>query len=190
MVSRIRHTLRLVSTRTAAWLAATLAVAAGCELQGTTAPDIDSRVVVHAVLNPTSSVQIIIVERTLRSIVRTTPNETHPYEPIGNARVVIYGSRGDSAVASKATGTGVNDGVYRVSSITITDGSPGNAQPNVLRVRPGERYRLHVETTLGVALGETTIPEAGPVDGSRRTFNLDRDTLRISTANVRNAAGF
>ena len=190
-VNRVTGTLRFIGTRAAALIAAgTIAIGAGCELQGTTAPDIDERVVVHAVLNPTSNVQIIIVERTLRSIVRTTPNETQPYEPIGNARVVIYGSREDSSVATKATGTGVSDGVYRVPSITITDGSAGTAQPNVLRLRPGERYRLRVETTLGVALGETTIPEAGPVDGSRRTFNLDRDTLRVNTANVRNAAGF
>jgi hypothetical protein len=164
-------------------------VAGGCEIKGTTAPEIDARLVVHAVLNPTSSVQTIIVERTLRSIVRTS-SETRPYEPISNARVVIYGPRQDSVVAPRATGTGVSDGVYRVSSITVTDGSPGNAQPNVLRLRPGERYRLRVETTLGVALGETTIPAAGSVDGSRRTFNLDRDTLRVSTASVRNAAGF
>ena len=56
--------------------------------------------------------------------------------------------------------------------------------PNVSRLRPGERYRLRVETTLGVALGETTTPAAGLLDGSRRTFNLDRDTLRINTAAV------
>jgi len=190
MVKLVRCAVRLVGTRTAGLFAAALAIATGCELQGTTAPEIDARVVVHAVLNPTSSVQIIIVERTLRSIVRTTSKETQPYEPISNARVVIYGPREDSAVATKATGAGVNDGVYRVSSITVTDGSPANAQPNVLRLRPGERYRLRVETSLGVALGETTIPAAGPADGSRRTFNLDRDTLRINTANLRNAAGF
>lgn len=188
-VSRVNRAVRLVGTRAAALLGAG-AIAGGCELQGTTAPQIDQRVVVHAVLNPTSNVQIIIVERTLRSIVRTTSNETAPYEPIGDARVVIYGPREDSSVATKATGTGVSDGVYRVPSITVTDGSAGTAQPNVLRLRPGERYRLRVETTLGVALGETTIPAAGPVDGSRRTFNLDRDTLRVSTAGVRNAAGF
>lgn len=164
-------------------------IAGGCEIKGTTAPDLEPRVVVHAVLNPTSGVQTILVERTLRSI---SPNagETRQFEPIGNARVVIYGPRGDSAVATRAGGVGVSIGTYRVSSVTITDGSAGNVQPNVLRIRPGERYRLRVETTIGTAVGETTIPVSGPVDGARRTFNLDRDTLRANVANVRNAAGF
>jgi len=141
------------------------------------------------VLNPTSGAQTIIVERTLRSIGRST-GDTRLFEPIGNARVVIYGPREDSAVATRAMGTGVSAGAYRVSSVTITDGSAGNFQPNVLRIRPGERYRLRVETTIGIAVGETTIPVSGPVDGARRTFNVDRDTLRANMANVRNAAGF
>lgn len=164
-------------------------IAGGCEIKGTTAPDLEPRVVVHAVLNPTSGVQTILVERTVQSIARN-PGETPQFEPIGNARVVIYGPRADSAVATRAGGTGVSIGTYRVSSITITDGSAGTVQPNVLRIRPGERYRLRVETTIGVAVGETTIPVSGTVDGARRTFNLDRDTLRASVANVRNAAGF
>jgi hypothetical protein len=186
----VRHTHHSPVARVPALVAAlTTAIAAGCEIKGTTAPELEPRVVVHAVLNPTSGVQTIIVERTLRSVVRTS-RETPQYEPINNARVVIYGPREDSAIATRATGTGVSAGVYRVSSITITDGSAGNAQPNALRLRPGERYRLRVETTIGVAVGETTIPVSGPVDGARRTFNLDRDTLRVSTANVRNAAGF
>jgi hypothetical protein len=164
-------------------------IASGCEIKGSTAPELESRVVVHAVLNPTSGVQTILVERTVRSIVRN-PGETPQFEPIGNARVVIYGPREDSAVATRAGGTGVSIGTYRVSSVTITDGSAGNVQPNVLRIRPGERYRLRVETTIGIAVGETTIPVSGTVDGARRTFNLDRDTLRANVANVRNAAGF
>ncbi len=186
----VRRTRRPLGARiTALFAALTTSVAAGCEIKGTAAPEIESRVVVHAVLNPTSGVQTVIVERSLRSIVRTA-RETPQYEEIGNARVVFYGPRGDSAVAGKATGTGVSDGVYRVSSITITDGSTGNVQPNVLRLRPGERYRLRVETAIGVAVGETTIPVSEPVDGARRTFNLDRDTLRAKTANVRQAAGY
>jgi uncharacterized protein DUF4249 len=160
-----------------------------CEIKGTTAPALEPRVVVHAVLNPTSGVQIVTVERTLRSVVRTS-GDTPPYDPIDDAVVVIYGPRGDSVVARRATGTGASDGVYRVSSITITDGSAGDAQPNVLRVRPGERYRLRVETSIGVVAGETTIPVGGPSDGSRVTFNLDHDTLRVDAATVRNAAGF
>jgi hypothetical protein len=162
-------------------------LAAGCEIAGTTAPDVDRRVVVHAVLNPSVTQQTIIVERTLRSVAPTVEG-VQAYEPIANARVVIYGPRQDSVVAVRP-GT-ADAGVYRVSSVTVTDGSAGTAPPNVLRLRPGERYRLRVETTLGVAVGETTIPEGGSIDGTRRTFNLDRDTLRLNLVAVRHAAGF
>jgi len=185
----VRRTRRLRGARVMALVAVLAASIAGCEIKGTTAPELEPRVVVHAVLNPTSGVQIVTVERTLRSVVRTS-SETPPYDPINDALVVIYGPRGDSVVARRATGTGVSAGVYRVSSMTITDGSAGDAQPNVLRVRPGERYRLRVETSIGVAVGETTIPIGGPVDGSRVTFNLDHDTLRVDTTTVRNAAGY
>jgi hypothetical protein len=85
---------------------------------------------------------------------------------------------------------GANDGIYRVTSVTITNGSPGTAPPNVLRVRPGERYTLRVETPLGVVAGATTVPVAGPIDGVRRTFNVDRDTLRANVSAVRGAAGY
>jgi len=164
-----------------------LGFASGCELAGTTAPDVEPRVVVHAVLNPTSSQQSVIVERTLKSI-GPNPGTEGLYEPIGDARVVIYGERDDSVVvAGQSSGL---PGTYRLQSVTITDGSAGTAPPNVLRLRPGERYRLRVETTLGVVSGQTTIPVVGPVDGARRTFNLDHDTLRVDPTRVRNAAGF
>lgn len=175
--------------RVAVLVAGVVVVAGGCELAGTTAPAIEPRVVVHAVLNPAGIVQTVSVERTLRSVARTS-GETTPYEPIGDARVVIYGPRQDSVIATRATGTGVSSGVYRAPSITVTDGSAGNAGPNVLRVRPGERYRLRVETSIGVVTGETIIPVGGPVDAVRRTFNVDGDTLRVNTSSVRNVAGF
>ena len=185
----VRHGRRPLGACAVALVVVLAASIAGCEIKGTTAPALEPRVVVHAVLNPTSGVQIVSVERTLRSVVRTS-SETPPYDPVNDALVVIYGPRGDSVVARRATGTGVSPGIYRVSSITVMDGSGDDAQPNVLRIRPGERYRLRVETSIGVAVGETTIPVAGPMDGSRIAFNLDHDTLRVDTTNVRNAAGF
>ena len=178
----------MVSDRARAVLATLgVALATACEIAGTTAPDVDRRVVVHAVLNPSVSQQTIIVERTLRSVAPPVEG-ARPFEPITNARVVIYGPREDSAIATRPAGA--EAGVYRVQSITVTDGSAGTAAPNVLRLRPGERYRLRVETTLGTAVGETTIPVGGPLDGTRRTFNLDHDTLRLNLSAVRNAAGF
>lgn len=165
-----------------------LAALAGCELAGIAAPEVERRVVVHAVLNAASSLQSVIVEETLRSL-GPNPGEQAQYVPIGTARVVVYGPRDDSVVVAGQS-SNATAGTYRIQSVTITDGSPGTAGPNVLRIRPGERYRLRVETQLGVVTGETVVPVSGPADGTRRTFNLDRDTLRVDVSRVRSAAGF
>jgi hypothetical protein len=165
---------------------AVVAVSAACELQSTTAPEVEPRAVVHAVLNPAAAQQLVIVERTVRSSA-SSGGGAPTREAITNARIVIYGPRQDSAVAVPVSGDG---GLYRVASVTITNGSAGTASPNVLRVRPGERYTLRIETPLGVVTGETTVPVAGPVDGARRTLNVDRDTLRVDLSAVRNVAGY
>ena len=159
--------------------------AVSCEIAETVAPAIEPRAVVHSVLNPAVTQQLVIVERTLRS--RTQPSETPRREPIADARVVIYGPREDSVIAVQTPGA--SDGLYRFQSVTVTNGSAGQGGPNVLRIRPGERYRLKVETSLGVTTGETTIPVAGGVDEVRRLFNVDRDTLQL-TVPVSSAAGY
>ena len=175
------------SSQRAAIAALTIALAAvaGCEIAATVAPEIESRPVVHSVLNPGVTQQIVLVERTRQSngAVGSIPTR----EPIANARVVVYGSRGDSVVAVQSAG--LSDGVYRFQSTTVRDGSAGQGGPNVLRIRPGERYRLRVETSLGIATGETVVPIGGAADVARRTFNLDRDTLQL-TVSVSRAAGF
>ena len=157
---------------------------AGCELADTVAPTLESRAVVHAVLNPLASQQTVIVEKTLQSL---SGAGTTIREPITGARIVVYGPREDSSVALADRAVA---GVYRLPSVTIRDGSAGTAAPNVLRIRPGERYRLRVETPLGVVTGATTVPVSGSVDAARRSFNVDRDTLRLNISAVRNAAGF
>ena len=157
---------------------------AGCELADTVAPTLEPRAVVHAVLNPLATQQIVIVEETLRSL---SGNGTFIREPIIGARVVVYGPREDSSVAVADPAVA---GVYRLPSVTIRDGSAGTAASNVLRIRPGERYRLRVQTALGVVTGTTTVPVSGPVDAARRSFNVDRDTLRLNVSAVSNAAGF
>ena len=148
----------------------------GCEIAGTVAPDIEPRAVVHAVLNPGVTQQLVIVERTKRSVSVSSSAPTR--EPIANARVVVYGPREDSVIALQSAGA--SDGVYRFQSVTVRDGSAGQGGPNVLRIRPGERYRLKVETPIGTATGETVVPIVGPTDVSRRSFNLDRDTLQLT----------
>ena len=166
---------------------AVVALVAGCELAETVAPQLESRAVVHAVLNPLATQQLVIVERTLRSVPLNPGGQPPTRDAILGARVVVYGPRQDSSVAVADPTTA---GVYRLSSVTIRDGSPGTAAPNVLRIRPGERYRLRIETPLGVVTGETTVPVSGAVDVARRTFNVDRDTLRLDISGVQHAAGF
>ena len=167
--------------------AAVLLLASGCELAETVAPQLESRAVVHAVLNPLATQQLVIVEKTLRTLTHNPGGQPPTRDAITGARVVVYGPRADSSVA---IADGANPGVYRVPSVTIRDGSAGTAAPNVLRIRPGERYRLRVETPLGVVTGETIVPVTGSVDGTRRTFNVDRDTLRLNVSGVSHAAGF
>ena len=129
-----------------ACVAIVLPAALGCELAEVAAPDVEPRVVVHAVLNPASSQQTVIVEQTLRSVVGGTGG-TSPYQPITNARVVIYGPREDSVIVPAATGAGVVPGTYRAPSVTITNGSAGTQPPNVLRLRPGRRACPAVPST-------------------------------------------
>ena len=159
----------------------------GCELADTVAPTLETRVVVHAVLNPLATVQVVLVEKTLRSLPLNPGQQPFTRDGITGARVIVDGPRGDSSVAIADPAVG---GVYRLPSVTIRDGSAGTAAPNVLRIRPGERYRLRVETPLGVVTGTTTVPVSGPPDAARRSFNVDRDTLRLDLSAVRHAAGF
>jgi hypothetical protein len=178
--------MRLENQR-ATLVALTIALAgvASCEIAATVAPDITPRPVVHSVLNPGVTQQIVLVERTRQSNgnVGSTPTRA----PITNARVVVYGPRQDSVIATQSAGA--SDGVYRFQSTTVTDGSAGQGGPNVLRIRPGERYRLKVETSIGTATGETIVPIGGAPDVARRSFNLDRDTLQLRVS-VSRAAGF
>src|SRR5687768_10638282 len=148
---------------------------AGCELNETIAPDLEPRVVVHAVLNPGNAQQLVIVERTLRSIRITSQEPTR--DPISDARVVVYGPGEDDSTL--AVPDAANLGVYRIPSVTIREGVVGSSPPNVLTLRPGRRYRLRVETSIGVVTGETIIPVVRQFDLARRTFNVDRDTLRL-----------
>ena len=184
-MTALRWTLRLRRLGAPALVGGLLT--AGCELTDTVAPTLEPRVVVHAVLNPLSTQQIVLVEKTLRSLTFEPGQQAPARDAITGARVVVYGPRQDSSVAVADPAVA---GVYRLPSVTIRDGSAGTAAPNVLRIRPGERYRLRVETPLGVVTGATTVPVSGPVDAARRSFNVDRDTLRLNISTVRNAAGF
>jgi hypothetical protein len=170
-----------------AWIPLAAILVAGCQFDGMTAPPIVPRTVVHAVLNPQATEQLILVQQTRQERAGTLSrfDASDPVAgagglPIRGARVVIHGPGSDSVVAVEdAAGRedGKGAGVYRVRSRTRVDA--GEAGPGVLRLLPGAEYRIVVETLLGTVRGSTRVPAFGHPTKRRQRFNLDRDTLRL-----------
>ncbi len=167
------------------------AIVSACQFDATSVPAGRERPVVHAVLNPWATEEVVLLERTLTG--RVTVTDDQPYNrndpivtaggiPISNARVVLYAASGDSAVAVEDIVTkGEGAGVYRISNSAVP--SDGNPRPlPKLRIVPGETYRLRITTPAGDTItGETTLPltpNVAPVEGAR-LFNRDRDTLHL-----------
>ncbi|MFN8583328.1 MAG: hypothetical protein U0163_20425 [Gemmatimonadaceae bacterium] len=172
-------------------MAVVLAACVGCHQGEPTSPTLLQRVVVHAVLDPQRSEQVILVERTTGStdqVVGGSPaNAMDPIVssggvPISGARVVVYGPGADSCIAVedrslRTDGTG--GGVYRIPSAAAAsaDGNSG-----VLRLVPGGTYHLRIATPIGVVSGTTHLPQFTlTVNRASRVFNLDTDSLRLPT---------
>lgn len=161
-----------------------------CSGERTGAPELKPRVVVHAILDPSTSEQVIFVERT-----RSDSTVAKPFAaardpivargglPISGARVVIIGPTDQDSVVAVEDRTvrtdGTGNGVYRVRSVVRA--SADDAAPNAtLRLVPGKVYHLRVETGLSTVRGTTRIPAfALNADRIARRFNLDRDTLLL-----------
>ena len=180
---------RMVRGGTLAILAA--AVGSACQFDSITVPAGRERPVVHAVLNPWASEEVILLERTLTGRItvdedmdydRTNPIITAGGIPISNARVVLYTEAGDSAVAVEDIYTrGTGAGVYRISNSAILR-EEGTAVLDSIRIVPGGTYHLHITTPTGDTItGVTTLPLTQPVapQESNRFFNRDTDTLRL-----------
>jgi hypothetical protein len=162
-------------------LVALVAVSA-CELGTVAVPQSTPKVVVHAVLNPSATEQIVFLEQTL-SGAPGTPGDHHTFNPndpietaggvpIINALVEIVDSSGVAVKGSETpvTGATVNGpGVYHVPI-------PGHA------LLLGARYKLHVHTLDGddvTAFTRIPLPEVTSTGGLTRTLNRDHDTLNI-----------
>ena len=165
------------------------ALLAACSAERTSAPSFVQRVVVHAVLDPLNSEQLVLVEQTRgdSAVPRGTLSARDPIAsvgglPVSGARVVIVGPEGDSALAVedrsiRTDGSGA--GVYRLRSVTRPL-SGSDTPAGVLRLTPGSRYDLVVQTSLGTVRGNTRMPNFPLVpDRITRRFNLDADTLRL-----------
>ena len=168
-----------------------LAVGSACQFDAITVPQGRERPVVHAVLNPWAQDQLVLLERTLTG--RVTVNDDMDYDrtnpivsaggiPISDARVVLYTSEGDSAVAVedlRVRGTGA--GVYRIANSAVPR-DDGSQTLQAIRIAPGRTYRLRITTPTGdTVTGETTLPmtQAVAPQESNRSFNRDTDTLRL-----------
>ena len=168
-----------------------VAVASACQFDAITVPEGRERPVVHAVLNPWSSDELILLERTLTGRVtvddemdydRTNPIISAGGIPISDARVVIYTAGGDSAVAVEDLRTrGTGAGVYRIGNSAVPRDVDQAPLPSIPIV-PGGTYRLRIITLTGDTItGETTLPRTQTVapQVSNRFFNRDTDTLRL-----------
>jgi len=143
----------------------------GCEFDAGTAPAIVPRLVVHAVLNPQAREQVVLLEQTRAgsAAVGVDPGAT-PVDsldpilargglPISGARVVLFAPTGDSAVAVEDAAVrpdGMGAGVYRIRNVAL--GAAPAGAPDAAPILAGQTYRLRVQTPLGTATGETTIP--------------------------------
>lgn len=171
-------------------------LASACVFDQITLPAGAPRVVVHGVLNPGLTDQVVLVERALdgRALaVRVPYDSLDPVVseggvPIRDARVVILGAAGDSVVLREdrsLRNDGRGAGVYRFRNLE-GGGDPFDPVP-WLAVRPGERYRLRVRTPEGeVVTGATTVP-ATPgriVPAIPRQFHRDRDSMFLGWPDV------
>ncbi len=192
MVTRRSWSVRHPVMSRLRWLVAigALTVAAsGCELAEVTVASPSASVVVHAVLNPDATEQIILVEASLTGRVRINdsirfdpldPIRTGGGEPITGAEVRLFtgtDSVGVRAIETQTGGRGT--GRYTVSR-------------GALAITPGRSYRLRVRTRdLREVTGETLVP-AAPVGwiagaiGAGPTVSLTRtsDTLRLAWSPV------
>jgi len=154
------------------------------------------QVVVHAVLDPGTFEQQVLVERSLSGTVDVVENQRFDAEdpinsgggiPIGGAQVTISGPDG-TLIGTEQLVTGrpasYSSGRYIVAFGPAT--FPG-------ALRRGARYELRVCTPDGAEVtGTTVVPDISPVGTGTRVdvFNRDRDSVRITWRNVPGARSY
>jgi hypothetical protein len=167
-------------------------VVASCESAPVEVESPTASIVVHAVLNPDVSEQVILVESSLTG--RVDINDGLRFNPLDPIRTAggspISGA--DVRLASDADSAGV-----RASETLVGTRGTGRyvVSRSALAVQPGRRYRLRIRTGDGREVtGETRVPGApagwAPGAGAVATpFVLDRgrDTLRLQWTAVADA---
>ena len=178
--------------------ATALLVAAACTFDEKAVAVQPPQIVVHAVLDPGTQEQEVLVERTLSGAVNVRddmrfdsddPINTGGGIPIGGAEVTITGPdgpiRGFESLVPGRPST-YTSGRYVV---VLGPGPVIGAPP----LRRGVRYELRVSTPDGALVaGTTVVPDFAPASASTRLdlFNRDRDSVRVTWRSVRGARSY
>ena len=175
-----------------------MCVVAACTFDEKTVAVQPPQVVVHAVLDPGTQEQQVLVERTLSGTVNIRENQRFDAEdpintgdgiPVTGAEVTISGPDG-TITAFEAPVPGRPSSYSSGRYVAVFGAGAAVASPPL---RPGVRYQLRVRTPDGaVVTGTTVIPVIAPVGpGSRLDrFNRDRDSLRLTWRDVVGARAY
>ncbi len=164
----------------------------GCESSPVQVASPVATIVVHAVLNPDVTEQVVLVEASLTG--RVDINDGLRFDPLDPIRTA-----GGSPIAGaevRLLTDGDTVGVRATETIVRTRGTGRYVVPrSALAVQPGRRYRLRVRTTDGREVtGETLVPGAPPgwTAGAGAVavpvpLERSRDTLQLRWPAVRDA---
>jgi hypothetical protein len=176
----------------------TMCVVAACTFDEKTVAVQPPQVVVHAVLDPGTQEQQVLVERTLSGTVNIRENQRFDAEdpintgdgiPVSGAEVTISGPDG-TITAFEAPVPGRPSSYSSGRYVAVFGAGAAVASPPL---RPGVRYQLRVRTPDGaVVTGTTVIPVIAPVSPGPRLdrFNRDRDSLRLTWRDVVGARAY
>jgi len=153
------------------------------------------QVVVHAVLDPGTLEQQVLVERSLSGAVDIVKNQRFDAEdpintgsgiPIGGAEVTISGP--DGTLIGREAPVSDRPAPYSTGRYVVAFGAGGaSASPPLRR---GVRYQLRVRTPDGAEVtGTTVVPDIDPANPYplNVTFNRDQDSVRFAWRGVAGA---
>jgi hypothetical protein len=173
-------------------------VVAACTFDAKSVAVQPPQVVVHAVLDPGTQEQQVLVERTLSGTVDIRDDLRFDAEdpinsgggiPISGAEVTITGP--DGTVKGVETLVPGRPSTYASGRYVVPLGSgPAFGVPPLRR---GAQYQLRVRTPDGTVItGAAIVPDAQPVIVGTRLdlFNRDRDSLRLTWRSVRGARSY
>ena len=175
-----------------------LLVAAACTFDEKAVAVRPPQVVVHAVLDPGTQEQEVLVERTLSGAVNVRddmrfdsddPINTGGGVPIAGAEVTITGPDG-TVRAFETQVPGMPATYFTGRYVAVMGPGPVTGVPPLRR---GARYVLRVRTPDGaVVTGSSVVPDFAPAAASTRSdlFNRDRDSVRVTWRSVSGARSY